>query len=142
MEKENIKLAEIFSDYQTNVYETKIGDKNFHFEHGDMFFSKDRWEFFLSVPAFIRNPLSDFFHFIIYKLFPRSTVKNKIGVKMNNHIKEVQDPDKIYVVGHTHVPEIDLEAKFVNTGAIIRNFVYYVEIDEQGNAKLIKDSSR
>lgn len=138
MRLEDINLTRRFSNIQCHSYDLIIGKNIFHFEHGDMFFSDNRDRLFLLIPPFIRNSLANLFYRLGYSLFPRAIAKNRIGLNMNRKIKNMNTSNMIYVIGHTHVPEFDLENKFINTGAIIGNFISYLEIDNSGKPKLIK----
>jgi predicted phosphodiesterase len=48
--------------------------------------------------------------------------------------KELQnDPNAVFIFGHTHCQEVDLENKIANGGVFTYGFAQYLIIDEKGN---------
>lgn len=78
---------------------------------------------------------------ISYIFFPDKVAKNKIGGNRNEYIKSIKPKDKYFVVSDTHVPEIDKENKFINTGCIIGKLVSYLVIDDNGQPNLVRQKN-
>jgi len=137
------KLANIFSDTQGIEYNAIIGGKNFHFEHGHRFFYNQKKVIFINYYYIIDKipllgPLVYAITQLIYYLFPGKVSKNKISIKRNQYIKERKPKNIYYVVSHTHIPEMDKEKKFINTGCIMGRFASYLVIDNDGEPELIR----
>ena len=141
--EKNKLLGEIFSDIQGIQYKLIIGGKKFHFEHGHRFFYKQKNPLFINYYYIIDKipflgPLVYKVINMLYRISPNRIKKNNIGKKRNDFIKSKKKLDEWYVVSHTHIPEIDLDNKFVNTGCIVEDFFSYVDIDGKGNVNLIE----
>jgi predicted phosphodiesterase len=141
----DLDLARTFSDIQSEEYNIKIGNNFYHFEHGHNFVDDmNNWfyDFYYRLlegfPAFLLKFLYDLTQ-ISYSFFPIIISKGKLGHNRNFFIKNNKPKNVYYVVGDTHVPEIDKKARFVNTGCILGRTVSYVEIDnETGEPRLIR----
>jgi predicted phosphodiesterase len=137
------ELSKICSNIQGIEYKLTIGDKDFHFEHGHRFFSKQKNPLLINYYYIIdKIPLLGRLVFKIinmsYRVYPRRIKENRIGRKRNDFIKSIKSKDEYYVVSHTHLPEIDEENKFVNTGCLVEDYFSYLVIDDRGNVRLIE----
>jgi UDP-2,3-diacylglucosamine pyrophosphatase LpxH len=134
----NLNLLKTFTKYQGKEYDLKIGDYLYHFEHGDRFIARMKNPFYKIyyksldiIPKFLRNFLYKISN-LGYKLFPKQIGENRVGMKRNEFIKRNKPTNIFYVIGDTHVSEIDIESKFINTGCIIDNLKSYLVIDDKG----------
>lgn len=137
-------LLKEFADYEGYQYQTKIGKEVYHFEHGHKFIKKMDNKFYILWGKFldlIPKPFRALFYKLSvlgYKITPKKISENSIGFKRNEFIKRTKPSDIYYVVGDTHVPVIDMENKYINTGCIIENLVSYLVIDDIGRPKLVR----
>lgn len=60
---------------------------------------------------------------------------NKINTMIKGDID--MDTDKIHIVGHSHIPEIDLESNFANSGFIRAGMASYIVV-EDGEIDLVQ----
>jgi predicted phosphodiesterase len=135
-------LANMFSDIQCKEYNIEIGQYRYHFEHGHRFFYDNPKAKFVNFYLIIdKHPIlrrmANRFTNFSYRNFPNRLKKTKVAKKKNQYIKSVKPNDVVYVVGHTHIPEIDTENMFINTGCIMEGLTTYLEIDEYGEPKLL-----
>ncbi|MDD3474926.1 MAG: metallophosphoesterase family protein [Candidatus Dojkabacteria bacterium] len=140
------KSGDTFSNFQGIEYDTKIGNRDFHFEHGHRYFFNTKNPLFVNYYYIIDKipflgPMTNNITELTYKVFPSKVGKNKISTKRNSYVKEIKAKDIYYVMSHTHIPDIDEENKYINTGCIVGNFLSYVVIDNQGNPLLIRNIS-
>jgi len=141
-----------YMDKRVNLFSTKQkirdtysqGYFKYHLEHGHLFFKHQsisnpqyiKLNRLLKIDSLVRHPIDHF----LYKTFGVKTMSGFLK-KMNNQIKQEQKntipTSQILVTGHTHVPEIDKNNKFVNTGFIDHGLAWYLKITNT-NYKLIK----
>lgn len=96
-EQINGYLADVFSDKQADFLDMKIGEKVFHFEHGDRFFSScgTNWRFLGRLGNFLQLHLSRIFGTGFFKIF-REQAKN---------LEEIWEGESTFLVcGHIHYP--------------------------------------
>jgi predicted phosphodiesterase len=135
-------LANVFSDIQGKEYDLEIGEYRYHFEHGHRFFYDNPKVKFINVYSTIdkypilRRMVNRFTNFS-YRNFPNRVKNTKVAKKRNQYIKSVKPKGVIYVVGHTHVAELDIQNGFINTGCIMDGETAYVTINEDGEPNLI-----
>lgn len=137
------ELAGTFSNIQGMEYKLTVGGKKFHFEHGHRFFRKQKNPFLFSYYYIIDKipflgPLVFRLINVGYKLSPGKIRHNKVGKRRNEHLKSFISEEEYYVISHTHIPEIDQEARFLNTGCVVEDFFSYAVIDSMGNISLIE----
>jgi predicted phosphodiesterase len=140
-------LGEIFSNNQGIEYDINISGKDFHFEHGHRFFYDQKEVPFINYYRIIDK--ISFLDLLVYKginlsyrFFPDRVLKNKVAVSKNNYVKNIKPKGINYVMSHTHIPEIDQEKGFFNTGCIMGKFFSYLVIGADGNVKLMKGKVR
>lgn len=140
-ERFNDKRIRLFSDKQGTNYKFKSGKYIFFIEHGNKFYpfhddtfpDKKVSRFMVAFLAFLESVslrvLGNFLHKLAFKQF-NTVIKNKLP----RHLKA----NEIYVCGHTHFAEIDLEHQFINTGLIQHGVAQYL-IVENGTPTLIEE---
>lgn len=136
------KRVSFFSSIQTESYKFSIGNKKFIVEHGDAYIKKT------PLPKFILDNklFMKFFHLkleeLLVKIFGRVILQRIYGrynKKIKKKILAKTKHGEMFIFGHTHAAEIDLERNFINTGIIRHGVGQYVVIDEE-SASLRSDS--
>jgi UDP-2,3-diacylglucosamine pyrophosphatase LpxH len=140
----DLDLLKTFTKYQGKEYDLKIGNRLYHIEHGDRFidrmnnpFYKFYYKFLDIIPKFLRNPFYKI-SFLGYKLFPQKIGENRVGMKRNKYIKEIKPKNTFYILGDTHVAEVDMSKKYINNGCIIHDLKTYLVINGKGEPTLNK----
>lgn len=128
----------LFSDIQTEQYRFTSGGKTFVVEHGN----RHNLKIFRQLHSlglgniFKSKFVIKWIHTKLEKFLIRTYGKNflkKNFKKYNTEIKIQTQKEfingEIYICGHTHAAEIDLEHNFINTGIIRHGLAQYVVID-------------
>jgi predicted phosphodiesterase len=129
----------IFSKHALHKYEFISGGKKFIAKHGQELkpTTLDKYKFLrnhrilvklLNIPHQIKENINA--KFLNYKLYKKDSKKLKDNFISSNHNK-----DTIYILSHSHLPEIDLKNNYVNTGMMDFGMMSWVEIEE-GDVRL------
>lgn len=122
----------IFSNEAAHNYEFSNNKNKFYIEHGHRLCpaldEKHPWltKSKLMVKIFMRiNSL----HLKIWGVESKSYNKKK-NTKMKEWGKKNLSKNTIYLCGHTHYPEIDLENRYVNSGFVEYGFINYIIVND------------
>jgi predicted phosphodiesterase len=135
---------EIFCDESGYDYETKIGDKELILMHGHRVknginsglkiyqktlngVAKSKLKQKTKDQVFALERFT--FKHVISKAAGLFTMSSKINKSLENY-KKKNYPNKWFICGHSHLAEMDMRNKFLNTGAIRHGIASYAEIDE------------
>lgn len=127
--------ASLFSTEQAYFKEFDSGEIKFRIEHGHLHLrhKSNSNQYFLKLNRYlkiderVRHPLDK----ILYKYMMRNNVREflkKINKRLESKIKAIHH-NKVVITGHTHIPEINLESGFVNTGFVGQGMAWYLEIE-------------
>lgn len=134
----------LFSKVQANHWQLRNGSLRLHIEHGHHILAKhhDSPNWLVTLyrvslyDVWFRQPLEHFLVSSGSELFHRW----HMGSSQAELIKKAASIQEDYLVtGHTHLPKLDSEQKFINLGYINHGLSYYVEVAD-GNAYFIKES--
>lgn len=136
-----------FINYKSNYikflksYEFQDNNKKIRIEHGDDYDNFIiKWEYVMNIICLIANLIERFFYIDIINYYEkyRTKQRNKINIK---HIIEKNSDIDIFIMGHTHKPEIlenivnNKKIIYGNSGDWIQNKSYIIL--ENGSIKLI-----
>ena len=130
LQKECNEKVNLFSDLQTTRYELKVTDKVAIIEHGHRL---------LPLQALRKIPrlraLAHFSNFMEYFMtrtvrLPFQTQLKKLNTTMKKKLKDELKQNEVYVCGHTHCAEIDLENSYYNSGFIRHGLGQYLTIED------------
>lgn len=133
--------ADLFSEEQTLEYAFSSGKKKFLVQHGHTYTKKLHQLGFLAQ----NKTMFTFIHSKIEKTLVKAGGKKFLGLLFGRYNKEMKrkipknPKDAIYIFGHTHVAELDIASRFINTGMIRHGIGQYVII-ENGNISLHEES--
>lgn len=123
------------------TYEFEDNNKKIRIEHGDDYDNFIiKWEHIMNIICVIANLIERFFHIDISNYYEkyRTKQRNKINIK---HIIQKNTDVDIFIMGHTHKPEIveniinDNKIIYGNTGDWIQHKSYIIL--DNGSVKLI-----
>jgi predicted phosphodiesterase len=125
--------ASLFSIEQKDFHEINFKDKQLYITHGQEISLTTKLAMLISRihPKIV--------HYLAYPLGiwqkkasknPNSLTAKKLNKVFKNKIK-----NKVLIMGHTHVPELDLNNNYINTGYFFKEKQYYLEISEDINLK-------
>lgn len=121
----------LFSTQQTSLYSFSSGNKKFHVEHGDRLVPM--WDsLFERMPWYINNPLDLLERFLV-RTFGTKYLQTVFGIfneKVKRRMPKGPKKNELFVFGHTHCAEVDLENKFINTGLIKHGLGQYIVIED------------
>lgn len=123
------------------TYEFEDNNKKIRIEHGDEYDNFIiKWEYIMNIICVIANLIERFFNFDIIKFYEKYRKKQRNRIDLNNIIEKNSDVD-IYIMGHTHKPEI-VENNINNKKIIYGNCGDWMQhksyiILENGTIKLI-----
>lgn len=130
-----------FCDVATERYEIDIGPSHFIFEHGH----RIAWKIDAQLHIVRPNTWSFWFFELLQTIYIYIVGAKGFWIlfgKFNNQIKRhlrselLDEPNHVFVCGHTHCAEIDLPAKFVNGGIFKYGYAQYLTISDTGEVKL------
>ena len=131
------KRVNLFSDTQSDVFEFTVGEgsekKLFRCEHGHKYVPLEG----VPYPFLTRQQcfsLSCYIHNTVIGLFtPRimNIMLSHLNKEMYKQTRSVVKKDQFFICGHTHVPEINIEKKFINEGFVQAGWGHCVLIDEK-----------
>ena len=133
----NDHRVSLFSVKQENSFKYKIKDKEIILEHGHRLFpSPDLLlRYNVSVPMMrsISRKKDRVEKYLIKKtgISLHSYLGHLPNGRIKKKIKHELLPNQIFVCGHTHLPEYDLNNNFINTGFIQHGVGHYVIADEK-----------
>ncbi|PKN02424.1 hypothetical protein CVU76_00035 [Candidatus Dojkabacteria bacterium HGW-Dojkabacteria-1] len=117
----------------------EMGSKRYLIEHGHMDKDgKNQSEDNNKLRFMIERYINPFQYVIIQNVQDvRKNVLSKAKIySMNNSYKKYAKENllqhDIYITGHTHLPEIDVENKYLNSGYIGKGFASYIVINSDG----------
>lgn len=134
--KSSDKRSELFSEIQAERYKIKTPARTFIFEHGQ----KTRitadvshnieWKYLhmaIVIGHFMRGLLVSLFGKLF--LWLRFSYRNRNSKK---RIAKMYKPaeNEVYVIGHNHWGEVDLENNFAASGAILYGYAQYLTIED------------
>lgn len=124
--------VDIFSDIQTKKYKLISNDKTFIFDHGDTYavifnnvFEKYRG---LNKKSIVYL-LSHIHEHIVSKKLTRLFFQ-RYNNQIKKHLSSIVSENEILVCGHTHCAEVDLEHRYINTGANVFGIGHYIFIED------------
>lgn len=126
-----------FSDQNLLRYELNLGERHLIFEHGNRVAFKIDDKLHIVRPNTLVFRLLDFFQKVFIQILGLKGFWLLFG-HLNQEAKDAMkeelknDPSGVYVFGHTHCQEIDLQAKIANSGIFKYGFAQYLTIDEKG----------
>lgn len=120
-----------FSVIQGDRYEFSSGDKDFLLQHGHQYVPLESPFPFFSERTSIK--ISGFIHDAVLGIFPTS-IMNKVFGRLNRSMikktRKIVKTNQYFVCGHTHVPELNHDERFLNSGFIQSGYACYLTIDE------------
>lgn len=130
----------IFSDVKTLHYEMKHGRYNFVFEHGDRQLPISKFKKY--IPNKIRPKMKNNIlwtcnqieYLAIRKIRKVQALKpmlKKLNGKIKKTILPTLKPDEIFICGHTHLAEFNLNERFINTGMVKWGLGQYLMIEDE-----------
>lgn len=133
----NNKGTDLFSNTQSLSTQIETENNKYHIEHGHQIFMKKTittpWymslERKLHIDDVFRYPLELFFS--NYFSQPFIDFKMKIGNSYAKNYWRNKNNGKYLIVGHSHLPEEDEEAKVLNSGFINFGYASYIEITDK-----------
>jgi len=127
---------------QCYIYDEKIGNFDYHFEHGFEFLLQKEigpaLKFYMWTLSFRNSFWFHFLHFLEilgYRFIPEMLTNSKFSLERNQFVKNHYsdfNTDGFVVIGHTHAPELDIQNKFANSGAVLHGYASYLTITEDG----------
>lgn len=129
-----------FCDHHGLDYEFEFNNDNFFVTHGQVFSKVTR------MAMFLKHELPFIYNIVVSPLrimmrYNENKVKSgsyELVKNLNHQFKGIVDPSKFLVMGHTHIPEIDLENKYLNSGYCRHGFCSYIVFTEDENPELIE----
>lgn len=138
----------LFSTLQTNQYRLKMNGHIYIVEHGHRLVSIDKVISNIGnriklqkTPKIITESL-DLLEFTILKIIGKNFFKlisRRLNQKMKLRIKKKRKEKEIFICGHTHSSEIDLENHFANSGFIKHGLGQYLILDTDTNQIEVKE---
>lgn len=136
-----------FINYECNnikffkTYEFEDNGKKIRIEHGDDYDNFIiKWEYIMNIICVIANLIERFFHIDISNYYEKYRTKQRNKINIKHIIKKNTDVD-IFIMGHTHKPEIienlvnNNKLIYANSGDWIQHKSYIIL--ENGSIKLI-----
>jgi predicted phosphodiesterase len=132
IQKEYANSLHLFSNAQHDEYTFNLGGKTYNIQHGHLLSP------FLDTKLNFKPPklaarmgialdtwLGNVFGRSIYYAYAR-LLNRKIKFVINQKSASI-----IYIVGHTHWGEVDIENRFINSGVNKHNYAQYITLTEQ-----------
>ena len=123
------------------TYDFEDNNKKIRIEHGDDYDNFIiKWEQIMNIICFIANLIERFLHLDISNYYEKYRAKQRNKINIKNIIEQNSDID-IFVMGHTHKPEIienlvnNNKIIYANSGDWVQHKSYI--IIENGSIKLI-----
>jgi predicted phosphodiesterase len=137
----------LFASDLRRDYQFESGGRTFHVEHGHELYPLSPI-MKLNLPDPVLRPIFQFGWLssqiesagaimMKWDIYDKA-IESKIN-KINTHVKsniEIES-DMIHVIGHSHIPEIDLDKNFANSGFMKGGLASYISI-EDGDVELIQ----
>ena len=133
LEEFSDERRELFSVWQGDSYEVELGDKQFHFEHGNHIAPMPGGDYpslpivwLIKVDALMNG-------YNIRRPEPRSWLNARLkpyNDKMKRWVAEELEAPKILVAGHSHLQEYDPAQRYANSGIFKHRMAQYITIDE------------
>lgn len=125
-------------------YKLKTSRYTYVFEHGNRLapYIDDIWNF-KTLPPVMNNLLSELERTAvrIFGVKALTYLFGRFNVKIKGLLKKELKENEIFVCGHTHVAEIDLKNRFMNSGLVRHGLAHYIII-EDGTPTLYKERYR
>lgn len=118
--------ARMFSDTQTHNYELQIKEKKFLIEHGNRFYPL----FDERLPRKVNFISTKVVGYILRNISVLHFVHRWMNIVMKRKIKKELRNNGIFLCGHSHYAEIDIENNFINTGSIQHGKAQYLLIED------------
>jgi len=129
-----------FCELADHQHITKIANTNFIFEHGDKYALKFDGTYHIERPKRIGFVAIELIHKWFVRLFGIRGVWILFG-QLNNKVKRSIKEEfehlgnYVFVCGHTHCAEVDIENHFANSGFSKFGYLQYLTIDDNGKVQ-------
>ena len=122
----------LFSEKQTISYKLRLNGKMLIFEHGNRIVPAiDDLLRLKKLPKLIQYPVRTFHDFMIKKHGRKfiNFVFRRFGVELKKRLGKVLQKNQVYVCGHTHYAEVDIENGLVNSGIFRSGLAQYLILE-------------
>ena len=127
----------LFSEQQFESYQFQSGDKLFIVSHGHFVSpAYDRISFLKNPNRMVRSFYNNFLQLVnlpiakqIFLLFEERVNVGHLE-EIKTYIQQNQKPNQIFIFGHSHIPELNLEQRLISTGPLQKHHKSYCIIED------------